>query len=256
MPGLRASQDEAIWGADGQAATFDICACCGCEFGYQDCLPEGIQRQREKWIANGGTWFDATKRPSSWTIEHQLSQVPRCYFRVLPGLLGTGEPPVQFNVTGVGLHAEGFVVEFTCANGRRWVGNFEPGIYGESAVFAAPGRNDHAVVVAAGRAYVVEPETRALVHTFGGQITEVFSLDHVGPMIFGNGLWFECLGSEGLRWRTRRISWDGMTGVSRVGDRLHGSAFNPLDGSWSAFDVDIDTGEVTGGSYPPELPQP
>lgn len=98
---------------DGQSATFSICACCGCEFGYEDCLPEGVQRHRERWVANGGTWFDPTKRPASWTIEDQLSKVPRFYFRVLPGLPGTGEPPVRFNVTGMGVHSEGFVVEFT-----------------------------------------------------------------------------------------------------------------------------------------------
>ena len=62
-------QDEAIWGVDGQSATFNICACCGCEFGYEDCLPEGVQRHREKWITNGGTWIDPTTRPASWTIE-------------------------------------------------------------------------------------------------------------------------------------------------------------------------------------------
>jgi len=40
---------------DEQSATFNICACCGCEFGNEDCLPEGVQRHREKSIANGGT---------------------------------------------------------------------------------------------------------------------------------------------------------------------------------------------------------
>jgi hypothetical protein len=36
--GLR--HDEAIWGVDGQSATFDICACCVCEHGYEDCSPD------------------------------------------------------------------------------------------------------------------------------------------------------------------------------------------------------------------------
>lgn len=252
--GLR--QDEAIWGVDGQSATFNICACCGCEFGYEDCLPEGVQRHREKWITNGGTWFEPTKRPAGWTIEDQLSKVPRFYFRVLPGLPGTGEPPVRFNVTGMGVHSEGFVVEFTCASGQKWVGNFQAGVYGTSAVFTVLGRSDRALVIAEGQAYVVEPETHALIRTFGGQISGVFSLGDREAMIFGNGLWFECTGPEGLRWTTRRISWDGMMEVSLDGSQLHGNAFNPLDDTWSPFDVDIDTGEVTGGSYPPELPQP
>jgi len=81
---------------DGQSAPFSICACCGFEFRYEDCSPEGAQRhprrrcrwppawpalpQRpacplscpsidvdwaEKWIANGATWFDPTKRPAA-----------------------------------------------------------------------------------------------------------------------------------------------------------------------------------------------
>jgi hypothetical protein len=29
--------------------------------------------------------------------------------------------------------------------------------------------------------------------------------------------------------------------------------FHPLDDAWSPFDVDVDTGEVPGGSYPAEL---
>jgi hypothetical protein len=139
---------------------------------------------------------------------------------------------------------------------QKWVGNFQAGDYGKSAVFTVLGRSDRALVIAKGQAYVIEPETRALIRTFGGEISDVFSLADRGAMIFGNGLWFECTGPEGLRWTTRRISWDGMMEVSLEGERLHGDAFNALDDTWSPFDVDIDTGEVTGGSYPPELPQP
>jgi len=69
--GLR--QDEPIWGVDGQKATFDICACCGCEFGYEDCLPEAVRSNREKWIESGGAWFDPTNRPADWTMAAQLS---------------------------------------------------------------------------------------------------------------------------------------------------------------------------------------
>ncbi len=252
--GLR--QDEAIWGLDGQTATFNFCACCGCEFGYDDTSPDEVRRRQGKWIATGATWFDPKKRPGDWTIEDQLSKVPRFYFRVLPGLPGTGELPVRFNFTGTGLYSEGFVVEFTCANGQKWVGNFQRGLHGESAVFTVLGRSDQAMVIAEGQAYVVEAETRALIRTFGGQIADVFYLPNRDTMIFGNGLWLECVGPNGLRWRTRRISWDGMMEVSLDGERLRGNAFNPLDDTWSPFDVDIDTGAVIGGSYPSELPQP
>jgi hypothetical protein len=157
-------------------------------------------------------------------------------------------------VTGTGVHSEGFVVEFTSATGERWVGNFRGGLYGASGVLAVLGRPDQALVLANGQAYVIEPETAALVRAFGGQIADVFSVPDHDSMILGNGLWFECVGPEGLRWMTRRLSWDGMMEVALHGQQLHGRAFNPIDDTWSPFEVDIDTGEVTGGSYPPELP--
>jgi hypothetical protein len=163
---------------------------------------------------------------------------------------------VTFDVTGTGTHSEGFVVEFTCATGRKWVGNFQRGLNGASGVLDALGRTDQAIVLAKGQAYVVEPAIAVLARSFGGQITDVFSVAGRDSMIFGNGLWFECIGPNELRWRTRRISWDGMMEVALGEEKLRGRAFNPIDDTWSPFEVDLDSGEVTGGSYPPELPQP
>jgi hypothetical protein len=247
-------QDEAIWGPDGTTPTYDICPCCGCEFGYEDCLPEGIRRHREKWLASA-TWFDPAKQPEGWSQREQIGNAPQFYFRVLPGLPGTGSPPVTFNVTGTAVHSEGFVVEFTLRTGRSWIGNFQTGPYGASGVLAVLGRADQALVLAEGQAYVVEPETATIVRSFGGLITDVFNLRDRGSMIFGNGLWFECIGADGLRWRTRRLSWDGTTEVALNGMRLRGQAAN-IDDTWVPFEVDVNTGEVTGGSYPPDLPQP
>ncbi|MGB7430615.1 MAG: hypothetical protein WA933_22715 [Microcoleaceae cyanobacterium] len=31
-----------IWGEDGNTPSFDICPCCGTEFGYEDCTPQSI----------------------------------------------------------------------------------------------------------------------------------------------------------------------------------------------------------------------
>ncbi len=248
-------QDEPIWGHDGQSPTYGICACCGCEFGYEDCLPEAIGRHRDEWLASG-VWFNATKRPENWNKEDQLRKLARFHFRVLPGLPGTGSPPVPFNLTGTPIHSEGFVVEFTGATGKTWVGNFRVGLGGASGVMVVLGRTDQALVLARGQAYVVEPETCALVRTCGGQITEAFVMPDREAIVLGNGLWFECLAPNGLRWRTRRISWDGMVKVSLCGETLGGQAFNPVGDTWMPFEVDIDTGDVRGGSYPPELPQP
>lgn len=45
------------WGEDG-LPLFDICPCCGVEWGYEDALPAGVKQYRENWISRGAPWFD------------------------------------------------------------------------------------------------------------------------------------------------------------------------------------------------------
>jgi hypothetical protein len=106
------------------------------------------------------------------------------------------------------------------------------------------------IVVAGGTAYVVDPRSRTLVRHFGGDIADVVELADREMLIFGNGLWFEAMAADGIRWRSERISWDGMRRVRREGDVLKGEAYDPIGKTeWSAFEVDVSTGESTGGSY-------
>jgi hypothetical protein len=64
------------WGEDGQTPTFDICDCCGVEFGYEDCDVTYIRKFREEWVKNGAKWFSPELMPSSWSLEDQLINVP------------------------------------------------------------------------------------------------------------------------------------------------------------------------------------
>jgi hypothetical protein len=247
------AQADPIWGSDGQCPTFEICACCGCEFGYQDCTPEGIQRHRSRWFDGGGAWLTPSEMPSDWSRPAQQSVVPQFYLRVLAGLPGTGPEPLQFS-DGGRTHAEGFVVELTLASGDKWVGNFQPGIANASLALSDPNDPKHALIVSGGQAYVLEPETRKLVRSFGGGITDVLLVPNAAALIVGNGLWFERVEGGETVWQTRRISWDGMMDVRVDGEVLRGHAYDPIADEWTPFRVDIQTGEVTGGAYPPELP--
>lgn len=49
------------WGKDGHTPTFDICPCCGVEFGYEDSTNKGILKYRENWIKSGVEWYDKNK---------------------------------------------------------------------------------------------------------------------------------------------------------------------------------------------------
>ncbi len=73
------SQGDAPWGDDDETPTFDICDCCGVQFGYEDCTTRGIKKFREEWIKNGAKWFWPKSRPENWSLEEQLKKVPPEY---------------------------------------------------------------------------------------------------------------------------------------------------------------------------------
>jgi len=64
------------WGEDGKCPTYEICDCCGVEFGYEDITLIGIEIARSKWLANGAKWFSPEARPLGWDYKKQLLMVP------------------------------------------------------------------------------------------------------------------------------------------------------------------------------------
>lgn len=52
--------------------SYDVCACCGFEFGFDDepgpgAEPSTFETYRAQWIADGCRWFDERARPADWT---------------------------------------------------------------------------------------------------------------------------------------------------------------------------------------------
>lgn len=170
-------------------------------------------------------------------------------WEILDGLPVYGAMAEPFSATGQGTQREGLVVRFLASTGS-WIGNFQRGHTSLDQVFAHPD-GLHVVVVAGGTAYVVDADTRSLVAHFGAQIEYVLSVPACGLVLLGDGLCFEALGSDGMAWHSRRISWDGMRNVSLAGLVVRGEAYAPdgPDGTWSPFEMDALTGAVRGGSY-------
>jgi len=52
--------------------SYDICECCGCEYGLDD--DEGYYSE---WVAEGMKWFDEAYRPEGWKIGNQLEHQVR-----------------------------------------------------------------------------------------------------------------------------------------------------------------------------------
>jgi hypothetical protein len=65
------AQSEAPWGESGTDPSWNICACCGCEYGYDDFLAIGCDDFRAKWIASGAPWFRPELRPTDWQLAAQ-----------------------------------------------------------------------------------------------------------------------------------------------------------------------------------------
>lgn len=67
------------WGEDGNTPTFDICDCCGVQFGYEDCNAMCVKKLRDQWIKNGAKWVSPKSRPENWSLEDQLKHIPDEY---------------------------------------------------------------------------------------------------------------------------------------------------------------------------------
>jgi len=67
------------WGEGGQCPTYDICDCCGVEFGYGDCTLKAVRAFRDRWLANGPNWKYPKEMPTNWSLEEQLKQIPNEY---------------------------------------------------------------------------------------------------------------------------------------------------------------------------------
>lgn len=69
-------QCEEPWGESGENPSFEICDCCGVEFGYEDYTKESVKAYRKKWLETGANWWELKKKPKNWDIEKQLQNIP------------------------------------------------------------------------------------------------------------------------------------------------------------------------------------
>ena len=69
-------QPKEPWGENGENPNFNICYCCGVEFGYEDCTKESVKAYRKKWLEVGANWWTVKEKPKDWDIEKQLQNIP------------------------------------------------------------------------------------------------------------------------------------------------------------------------------------
>ncbi|HET6960556.1 MAG TPA: hypothetical protein VFI56_28410 [Vicinamibacterales bacterium] len=144
---------------------------------------------------------------------------------------------------------EGLVVEFASPSGDKWIGNFKPGGGGIDGVRLHP-NGVEVLVMTAGSVWSADPFSRNAIE-LAGSVDGTWPVNDPEGLIFSlQGLAFLRLGPSGILWRTRQISWDGFRHIELSEHALAGEAWSATDDSWIPFGVNLDTGVVTGGSYP------
>ncbi|RKH05445.1 hypothetical protein D7V97_23925 [Corallococcus sp. CA053C] len=78
-------------------------------------------------------------------------------------------------------------------------------------------------------------------------ITEVRALPSAGIVVFANFTELVAYGAEGLRWRTKRLAWDGLKIVEVTERSLIGEYWDIRDEAMQRFEVDLATGAQRGG---------
>lgn len=73
-------QEEPPWGDDGKTPNYEICPCCGVEFGYEDSNRNSVMSYRKSWTELGQQWANPNDKPESWCVEEQLENI-LCEFR-------------------------------------------------------------------------------------------------------------------------------------------------------------------------------
>lgn len=132
-------------------------------------------------------------------------------------------------------------------NNREWSGRFEPGIDGISGFFATP-NPDVLCVVWKGQGYwvpVLDPQSYSLLPCF--PIKEILIVPNAKVLLFVDFLEVYLFGDQGMLWRSNRITWDGIEVNAVTTEYVRGMARDPSTDQEVPFEIDIKTGNVTGG---------
>jgi hypothetical protein len=129
-----------------------------------------------------------------------------------------------------------------------WIGRFEAGPGGLDGAYATPSPCVVCIIVK-GQGYWIDV---TIPQDF--EIVDLIPIKHVIPVpsrsliLFADYIRVGAYSAAGYQWVTEDLSWDGITVNSVTHTSLNGQAWDAPDDCYVPFAVDLETGEVTGGS--------
>lgn len=171
-------------------------------------------------------------------------------YEILDGLPTSGPMYIPVSVSRKEFYSQGFVVRFFKSDGSDWVANFELGLGGLSGVYELPDKPDVLVVFADGTCYFMTPDSTRPIETINGGFQQLIISDKA-QLVLIDYTDFTVIQPDGEHWSSERISFDGFKDVKLIGNLVSGLAFDPMDrnNEWTEFTLNIETKEITGGSY-------
>jgi hypothetical protein len=183
------------------------------------------------------------------TIDVDFSFPHRFACDVLDELPG-GPAPRHYFPHDQTAEQDGVVVRVRPETAKGWIGMFAFGKFGKAGVTQVLSMPDpeKLCVVASGAGYVVAAATPDVWETVKViPIVDVRALPGAGLVVFANYTELLAFGEEGLKWRTKRLAWDGLKIVA-VGDQtIVGEYWDFREEAVQRFEVDLATGAARGG---------
>jgi hypothetical protein len=145
---------------------------------------------------------------------------------------------------------DGILAEVRPENGEPWLGTFASGQIapkGASGIFTTP--DPHRLcVVAAGAGYIVTAAAPANWEPVRATpIIDVRPIRAQGLIVFANFTELVAYGAAGIKWRTKRLTWDNLK-ITEVTDTfIKGKFWDIRSEAMATFTVDLVNGTHQGG---------
>jgi hypothetical protein len=147
----------------------------------------------------------------------------------------------------------GVYVRVVPRQGQAWAGFFALGFDSNqvvSAVASCPDP-DSLCVVTGGYAYVLKATDPAQWFRVEQRpVVDLRALPAQGILLFTGFTTMTAVGRSGIAWTSERLSWEGISITEISGDKLRGLGWDALADKEVPFEVDLRTGESTGGARP------
>ncbi len=144
----------------------------------------------------------------------------------------------------------GVLVAFETTEGDTWIGNFTPGPWPDHRSIVEAPADSRCLVLADGNAYLVNQDKQSVDAQLSEHALNAYWIGDPALIVLNwYGLAFEAYEGSHLRWRTRRVSWDGIEGISISFTTLTAQTWSAPHQSWVPVSIDLRTGKATGGAY-------